>query len=68
MLASRDDIDMTLREMNPPEVAPDLPQCYASDLRVPKTYREAVSSEHGNLWIDSVSREFRGLMEAGTLK
>ena len=47
LLASRKDIDETLNEMNPPEVAPDLPHCYASDLRVPKTCREPVSSEHG---------------------
>ncbi|CAB1117636.1 unnamed protein product [Ectocarpus sp. CCAP 1310/34] len=40
------------------------PHCYANDLRVPKTYRKAVSSQHADLWVDSVEREFRGLMEA----
>ena len=68
LLASREDIDRAMRDLNPPEVAPDLPHCYANDLRVPKTYREAVSSEYADLWIDSVEREFRGLMEAGTFE
>ncbi|CAB1112502.1 unnamed protein product [Ectocarpus sp. CCAP 1310/34] len=64
LLASREDIDRAMMDLDPPEVAPDLPQCYASDLRVPKTYREAVSSQHADLWIHSVEKEFRGLMEA----
>ncbi|CAB1101212.1 unnamed protein product [Ectocarpus sp. CCAP 1310/34] len=68
LLASREDIDRAMRDLDPPEVAPDLPQCYASDLRVPKTYREAVSSQHADLWIHSVEKEFRGLMEAGTFE
>ncbi|CAB1101054.1 unnamed protein product [Ectocarpus sp. CCAP 1310/34] len=62
LLASREDIDRTMRDLNPPQVAPDLPRCYANDLRVPKTYWEAVSSD-ADLWVDSGEREFRGLME-----
>ncbi|CAB1097277.1 unnamed protein product [Ectocarpus sp. CCAP 1310/34] len=68
LLASREDIDRTMRDSNPPEVAPDMSYCYANDLRVPNTYREAVSSEYADLWVDSVEREFRGLMEAGTFE
>ncbi|CAB1116250.1 unnamed protein product [Ectocarpus sp. CCAP 1310/34] len=56
-----------MMDLDPPEVAPDLPQWYASALRVPKTYREAVSSQHADLWIRSVEKEFRGL-EAGTFE
>ncbi|CAB1115173.1 unnamed protein product [Ectocarpus sp. CCAP 1310/34] len=68
LLASREDIDRAMMDLDPPEVAPDLPQCYASDLRVPKTYRETVSSQHADLWIHSVEKQFRGLMEAGTFE
>ncbi|CAB1117620.1 unnamed protein product [Ectocarpus sp. CCAP 1310/34] len=59
LLASREDIDRAMMDIDPPEVAPDLPQCYASDLRVPKTDREAVSSQHADLWIHSVEKECR---------
>ncbi|CAB1116099.1 unnamed protein product [Ectocarpus sp. CCAP 1310/34] len=45
LLASREDIEATLRDQRPPEQRPDLPHCQASDLRVPKSYKEAMASE-----------------------
>ncbi|CAB1121535.1 unnamed protein product [Ectocarpus sp. CCAP 1310/34] len=66
LLANREDIDATLRDQRPPEQRPDLPHCQASDLRVPKSYKEAMASEHRHLWSDSMQREFYGLLEAGT--
>ena len=66
LLANREDIDAMLRDQRPPEQRPDLPHCQASDLRVPKSYNEAMASEHRHLWSDSMQREFYGLLEAGT--
>ncbi|CAB1099934.1 unnamed protein product [Ectocarpus sp. CCAP 1310/34] len=66
LLANREDIDATLRDQRPPEQRPDLPHCQASDLRVPKSYKEAMASEHRHFWSDSMQREFYGLLEAGT--
>ncbi|CAB1101917.1 unnamed protein product [Ectocarpus sp. CCAP 1310/34] len=63
-LANQEDIDATLRDQRPPEQRPDLPHCQASDLRVPKSYKEAMASEHRHLWSDSMQREFYGLLEA----
>ncbi|CAB1109908.1 unnamed protein product [Ectocarpus sp. CCAP 1310/34] len=56
LLANREDIDATLRDQRPPEQRPDLPHCQASDLRVPKSYKEAMASEHRHLWSDSMQR------------
>lgn len=66
MLATQQDIDDALLEERPPHLPPDLPHCQAKDLRVPKSYEQAVRSEHGRLWKDSIAREWRGLLEAGT--
>ncbi|CAB1120726.1 unnamed protein product [Ectocarpus sp. CCAP 1310/34] len=44
LLANREDTDATLRDQRPPEQRPDLPRCQASDLRVPKSYKEAMAS------------------------
>ena len=46
MLATWGDIDADLHDQRPPHKPPDLPQCYASDLRVPRSYQEAIQSEH----------------------
>ncbi|CAB1108760.1 unnamed protein product [Ectocarpus sp. CCAP 1310/34] len=56
----------TLRDQRPPEQRPGLPLCQASDVCIPKSYKEAVASEHRHLWSDSMQREFYGLLEAGT--
>ena len=68
MLATRDDIDDTLDNQRPPYKLLDLLQCYASDLRVPGSYIEAMRSEHANLWKGSTGREVYGLLDAGTFE
>ena len=68
MLATREDIDDTMNDQRPPYKPPDLPHCYASDLRVPKSHTEAMRSEYAHLWGDSTGREFYGLLDAGTFK
>lgn len=65
-LAQREDINNAIRECRPPEARPELPLCYARDLRVPKTFREAMNSEYSNLWEDSMQREYFGLLDGGT--
>ena len=44
------------------------PQCYASDLRVPRSYQEALRTNHAHLWEDSTARDFYGLPDAGTFE
>ena len=68
MLATREDIDAALDDQRPPYKPPDLPQCYASDLKVPGSHREAMRSEYAHLWVDSTGREFYGLLDAGTFE
>ena len=65
-LVTREDIDNTLKDQLPPYKPPDLPQCYASDLKVPRSHKEAMRSEYAHLWEDSSGREFYGLLDAGT--
>ena len=66
MLATREDIEATLGDQRPPHKPPDLPHCYASGLKVPRSNKEAMRSEHAHLWKDSAGREFYGLLDAGT--
>ena len=68
MLATREDIEATLNDQRLPYKPPDLPQCFARDLRVPRNHTEAMRSEHAHLWKDSSGREFYGLLEAGTFE
>ncbi|CAB1100038.1 unnamed protein product [Ectocarpus sp. CCAP 1310/34] len=58
MFATREDVDAALRAERPPDKMPDLPHCLASDLRVPKTFKEAMRYQHSELWNDAVDREF----------
>ena len=44
-LATREDIDAALSEMETPLQRPDMPLCHASDLSVPKTFREAMKGD-----------------------
>lgn len=53
MLATREDIDTMLGGQRPPYKLPDFPCCYASDLKVPKSHKEAMLSENAHLWEDS---------------
>ena len=52
MLATREGIEATLSGQRPPYKPPDLPQCYARDLKVSRNHTEAMRSEHGHLWKD----------------
>ncbi|CAB1098607.1 unnamed protein product [Ectocarpus sp. CCAP 1310/34] len=66
MFATREDVDAALRAERPPDKMADLPHCLASDLRVPKTFKKAMRSQHSELWDDAVDRELFGLLDAGT--
>ena len=67
-LATREDLDNTLRDQQPSYKPPDLPQYYASDLKVPRGHKEATRSEGAHLWEDSMGWEFYGLLDAGTFE
>ena len=67
-LATREDINATLREMRPSHLRPDMPLCHAKDLCVPKTFREARDGEHGVEFMDAARREVFGLLEAGAFE
>ncbi|CAB1097932.1 unnamed protein product [Ectocarpus sp. CCAP 1310/34] len=66
MFATREDVDAALRAERPPDKMPDLPHRLASDLRVPKTFKETMRSQHSELWDDAIDQEFFGLLDAGT--
>ena len=55
-LATREDIDNTLGDQRPLYKPPNLPQCYASDLKVPRSHKEDMRSEYAHLWEDSSGR------------
>ena len=65
MFATRESVYATLRNQRLPDKRPDLPHCCASNLQVPQSYKEAMSSEYSELWEDLVAREFCGLLDAG---
>ena len=65
-LATREDIDEALHDMEPSHQRPDMPLCHASDLRVPKSFPEMMRGEHSKQFLDAVQREVHGLIEAGT--
>ena len=67
-LATRDDFDSAMREMEPPLLRPDMPRCHAKDLRVPQTFKEAKQSEHSEQFMDAAKREVFGLLEADAFK
>lgn len=63
-MATRQDIDTALYEMEPPLLRPDMPLCFASDLITPKSFQEAKYGEFGEQFMDEVSRKVHGLLEA----
>ena len=65
-LATQEDIENTLGDQRPPCKPPSLPQSYASDLKVPRSHKEAMGSEYAHLWEESTGPEFYGLLDAGT--
>ena len=64
-LATRDDIEAAKDEERPPHDPPELPQCSAKELTVSKSYAQAMTSEYGGLWKDSMDREWWGIFNAG---
>lgn len=44
---------------------PEFSEYPAKDLKVPKGYAQAMRSECGELWGDSIAREWRGVLDAG---
>ena len=62
-----EEIDAAIRDGRPPDARPEMPQCLASDLRVPKTFREANLDEYSGLWCDAMQREFYGILNSGVL-
>ena len=68
ILETREDIDATLDDQGPPHSPPDLPHYCASDLKVAKSHKESMRSEHSYLWGDSTGREFFGLLDVGTVE
>lgn len=67
-LASTGDIQASLEDARPSPDPPELPQCYAGDLKVPKNYTEAMRSNNAYLWEHSVAKEYYGLLDAGTFR
>ena len=66
-LATRADIEAAKHEDCPPHNPPELPQCPAKDFTVPKSFTQAVTSEYGELWKDSMDREWWGIFDAATV-
>lgn len=64
-LAARKGIDATLGDQCPPYRSPALPCCYASDIKVSKSRKEAMQSVHAHIWERSMGWEFYGLLEVG---
>ena len=68
LLAAREDMDTTLGDQRLPYKPPDMPHCYVSDLKIPRSYKVDMRSEHAHLWKDSARREFHGLPDARTFE
>ena len=66
-LARTEEIESALDDEQPPEERPEIPQCFATDFRVPKTYRDAMRSDYAHLWQDAVQREFFGILKSGVI-
>ena len=49
MLATREDIEVTLGDQRPPYNPRDLPHSYVSDLNGPRSLKKAMRSEHAHL-------------------
>ena len=64
-LSTREGIDTTLRDQRPPFKPLDWPQCYASDLKVPRSHKEAMRSGYVHLWEDSAGRDFLRIAGCG---
>ena len=65
-IATREAFDEAFREHELPSPDADLQTAPASDVPTPFTVAEAESSKHAAIWLDSRTREFRGLLRAHT--
>ena len=65
-IAIREAFDEAFREHELPPPDADLPTAPASDVPTPSTILEVELSEHAALWLNSRTREFRGLLQANT--
>ena len=65
--ASREGVDITLGDRQPPYNPPDLPHC-ASDPKVPRGHKDAMRSEYAHLREDPTGREFYRLLDAETFE
>lgn len=64
--ATRDEIDAAILELEPPLERPDMPLCQASELKVPKSFKEMLRSEHAPHFLDAQQREIHGVLQAKT--
>ena len=67
-LATRADIEAAKHEDRPSHNTPELSHCPMKDLTVPKTYNQAVTSDYGALWENSMDREWWGILDTGIVK
>ena len=65
-LAIREAFGKAFREHELPPPDADLPTAPASDVPIPSTIAEVESAEHAAIWRGSMTREFRGLLQANT--
>ena len=68
IFATSESVNAALRDQCPLDKRQDFPHCYASDLRVPQSYKKAMSSEYSKLWEELFARELCGLLDAGTFE
>eukprot|EP00903_Cladosiphon_okamuranus_P010086 g9553.t2 len=66
--ATREEIDLALRDEQPPLERPDMPLRPVDELPVPHTYNEMLRSEYSTLVLDAQQREVFGLIEAKAFK
>ena len=65
-LATTEDFEALRNERKIDVEEPALPDCLASDSRVPNTFEEAVRCENSDVWRNAIDQEFRGFTESGT--
>ena len=67
-LATKSDLEAEMGGEGPQQQPPEMPFCNASDLKVPQSYGEAMSSEYAHLWGHATTKEMRGLVDGGAFK
>ena len=59
--------DHALYNQHPPNSAPPLPTCHASERSGPTTYQEAMDSENSASWVGVATQELFGLQGVGSI-